>query len=310
MQQQVFIGGCDRSGTTFSGSLLGGHSSCLCTPESQFKTDVLRRGLEDGDKQLEYIIKHWRFKIWGVKLKNSQALNYDEVINDIVSEYASLVDKKNFNIWVDHTPNNIQNLCLLNQKFPNSKFIHIIRDGRAVAASVIPLDWGPNTIEEAAHFWNEKVSFGLAAEKFFGSDKLLTVHYENIVANPEKVLKKICNFLNIDFQYNMLSGNGFKLPSYTNTQHRLIGSKPSTKRINSWEQNLSKDEIAMFENISKDLLSYLGYRQKKYYYIPSRKDRLFSYCKKVSRSFLNRYRRKKRINNSLKGAESHSENNN
>ncbi|MFL5475589.1 MAG: sulfotransferase, partial [Gemmatimonadales bacterium] len=31
----LFIGGCERSGTTMLAAMLGGHSRCLCLPESQ-----------------------------------------------------------------------------------------------------------------------------------------------------------------------------------------------------------------------------------------------------------------------------------
>ncbi|MGH2753432.1 MAG: sulfotransferase, partial [Actinomycetota bacterium] len=37
----VFIGGCERSGTTMLGAMLGAHPRHLCPPEMPFKIDVL-----------------------------------------------------------------------------------------------------------------------------------------------------------------------------------------------------------------------------------------------------------------------------
>lgn len=42
IKQQIFIGGCSRSGTTLLGAMLGAHSDIICSPESHFKIDVLR----------------------------------------------------------------------------------------------------------------------------------------------------------------------------------------------------------------------------------------------------------------------------
>jgi hypothetical protein len=42
----VFVGGCDRSGTTPLGAILGAHPECACVPESQFVLDVLRECAE------------------------------------------------------------------------------------------------------------------------------------------------------------------------------------------------------------------------------------------------------------------------
>ncbi|MBD3360653.1 hypothetical protein GF366_02510, partial [Candidatus Peregrinibacteria bacterium] len=62
----IFIGGCPRSGTTMLGSLLGAHPEALCIPESQFKTDVMRR-IVSGQLTVwalnPFLEKHVRFSL-------------------------------------------------------------------------------------------------------------------------------------------------------------------------------------------------------------------------------------------------------
>ena len=63
----LFIGGCERSGTTMLGAMLGGHSRCLCLPESQFMDDQLAHADADGriDSRaaLSRILAHERFRL-------------------------------------------------------------------------------------------------------------------------------------------------------------------------------------------------------------------------------------------------------
>ncbi len=263
----VFIGGHPRSGTTLLGDLLGSHPLCICTPESQFKVSVYQR-LEIKDKEyfdlklvFEKIKKHWRYKIWALNEFidfNEKISSYKDLILFLVRSYAVKNNKLNASLWIDHTPSNIQFAEFLNYLFPEAKFIHIVRDGRAVAASQIPLDWGPNTISESAYSWVEVIKNGLYTEEIL-KDKIIKVKYEDLVTDTEMILKKICDFLEINYLPEMLQGGGFKVPGYTLKQHLLLGKSPDRSRIDAWEKKLTKRQIEIFESIAGEFLEKLNY---------------------------------------------------
>lgn len=265
----VFIGGCERSGTTMLGSLLGAHSKCLCVPESQFKVDLLRNKevdisaniLLDLHQITEELLKNIRYRLWNIRasIKIEHISSYQDFLLEIIKLYATVVGKSEYKYWVDHTPANIQYTDTLLEMFPNSKFIHIVRDGRAVAASILPLDWGPNVITKAADMWKAKLSYGLAAELRYGEDKFMRIRYEDLVLCPEKSLSKICEFIGIQFEELMIERKGFEPPKYTKKQHHLVGKKPDRTRIDSWKKKLSRREIEIFEYLTGDLLQILGY---------------------------------------------------
>jgi len=284
----VFIGGCDRSGTTLLGSMLGGAENCITTPESQFKTDVLpycRKKDGTVDVKLAYcrIVKHWRFKLWGLRESDYDwliqgASSYSELIKSLVKSYTIRNGKADVNVWIDHTPSNLRYAKILLDFFPEAKFVHMVRDGRAVAASVIPLDWGPNTIICAAHWWVERVAFGLAAEFFLGPERIIRVKYEDLLRKPEVTLRQLCNFFDIEFNPEMLEGKGFTPPQYTISQHRLIGRRPDFTRLEAWRTELSPRDVEIFEALTGDFLVYLGY-QPLYGALamgPSRRERVLS----------------------------------
>ena len=299
----IFIGGCDRSGTTLLGSMLGGAKNCIATPESQFKTAILpycrkKDGTVDVRLASRRIVKHWRFKLWGLRESDYDwvlqiSSSYSELIGNLVKAYAIKIGKTDAIVWIDHTPNNLQYAETLLNFFPEAKFVHIVRDGRAGAASVIPLDWGPNTIIHAAHWWVERIAFGLAAESFLGPQRIIRVKYEDLLRKPEIILHQLCNFFDIKFNPEMLEGKGFIPPQYTRSQHRLIGRKPDLTRLEAWRTKLSSREIEIFEALTGDFLVYLGY--KPLYGIlakgPNRKERALSNMLEFwKKRFVNRFR--------------------
>lgn len=273
IRQQIYIGGCQRSGTTLLGAMLGAHSNCVCTPESQFKIDVLRsikisKTIHSPESILSRVIRNWRYKVWALKLASESdpfeeiGGTYASVIKWVVKKYGEKIGKPHAKIWVDHTPNNLKFALELLKIFPETKMVHIVRDGRGIAASVIPLDWGPNTIARAASWWVDRVAYGLAAEIALGDSRIRRVKYEELVMNPEATIKSLCSFLDLEFQEQMLMGRGFLVPQYSRSQHRLVGTAPDSSRASAWETELTPRQIEIFEFLTSDFLSFLGYQMQ------------------------------------------------
>ena len=107
----LFIGGTGRSGTTITLNLLGTHSKVYATIPSEIKILTEKNGLLD-----KYINKKIN--------KNDVLLSYQNVFK------SQETLKTNAEYWGDSTPDNIRSSPILSEVFPNSMFIHMIRDGR------------------------------------------------------------------------------------------------------------------------------------------------------------------------------------
>lgn len=270
----IFIGGCPRSGTTMLGSILGSAAGCIATPESQFKQTIpvaLNARWQDGMKKKEFyaaLQKNFRFKLWEITVPEidlPDVLNSDDyrkALLSLVDCYARKGNKKNWQCWIDHTPLNIQRPLILMKTFSEAKFIHVVRDPRAVAASILPLDWGPHSAMDAAHFWAQRISFGQALESAH-PDKCMRVYYEDILTSHGETIKQVCDFCGIEFEENMLKGRDLRIPNYTKKQHQLVGSMPDPSRLNAWQDVLDIWQIAVIEEIVGDLMELMGY--KKYF---------------------------------------------
>lgn len=265
----IFVGGCSRSGTTLLGAMLGSHSKCLCTPESQFKSDILgdiqdNAGI-DAEQIFNKIEGSWRYTIWDLERESVELEgndSYADLIMSIVKTYGKKVGKPDADIWVDHTPENIKYVASLSEIFTNARYIHLVRDGRAVASSIMSLDWGPNSVFMAAHWWASELAAGLAAESFLDKDRIMRVRYEDLVLRTEETLTKVCQFIEVEYQHEMVKAQGFNVPEYTKNQHSLIGDRPDSGRVDDWLKKLSSREIEIFESVTGELLRYLGYEPR------------------------------------------------
>ena len=266
----VFIGGHPRSGTTLLGDLIGSHSDCICTPESQFKISVYRRqNLQGNDapdlrKTAEIIGKHWRFRIWGIDIAGipySEMHSYRELILWTCRDrMPSSLSRPHAGMWIDHTPANIQYADTLAELFPAARFIHLVRDGRAVAASIIPLDWGANTIDRAAYSWKEYISYGIAAEASLGDDRILRVRFEDLIHQPHRTLERICLFLHLQYQPRMMQGGWLQGTGvYRPCSMPFSGKNLTRKGHVPGRKSSPPRQIEIFESIAGELLSSLGY---------------------------------------------------
>jgi len=286
--------------------MLGSHADLLCVPEMQFKFDILRfsgheaQGTEEKTDLIRKLATRSSFRIWELDIDAiatpAEQLRGRALIEWIVRAYGKKVGKPAPTMWVDHTPKNVRYAWTFFRSFPEAKMIHIVRDGRAVAASVLPLDWGPNEIDSAARFWVERLAYGLAAESFWRK-KVVRVRYEDLVQYPQTTLHSLCETLAINYDPAMCRAAGFQVPKYTAKQHALIGSKPNPARVNAWEKQLTPRQVEIFESIASDLLKTLGYTpQFGLSARPlSRRERILAGIREFyKREFSNRSRKRKR----------------
>lgn len=269
----IFVGGCPRSGTTALAAMLGNSKETVAIPECPFKF-YLMTGLngscseEDVLDILDKTVRHYSFRSWNIDLEPAGFISkldfsrplFMQVYFGIIRIYLKKhwPEKETHVNWViDHDPSNCKYATSLSAGLPDASYIHIVRDGRAISASVIPLDWGPNDIYSSSLFWLSNLAFGFAAENVF--HRTIRVRYEDILCSPDQQVSLICDTLKILYSPEMLVPKGLKLPRYTNHQHQLIGEKLRPDRINAWMRALTDIEIGAFQKETYEILLMLGY---------------------------------------------------
>ncbi|EAZ89980.1 hypothetical protein CY0110_07284 [Crocosphaera chwakensis CCY0110] len=131
--------------------------------------------------------------------------------------------------------------------WPDANFIYLIRDARDVARSCIGMGWSGNVWKgldrwlEAEYLWDQLKSQ-------LSTDRYIEITYENLITDPVTTLTKICHFLTLEYDQNMLNYAG-------DTTY----SKPDPKLIKQWRHKLSDYEIRLVESRASALLKDRGY---------------------------------------------------
>ncbi len=268
----IFIGGCDRSGTTLLGDLLGASREAFATPESQFVHDLAHRmasgAFTDAEAAAAWLLEEFRFAAWGMDVDRTALARLIDLedprgtVERLIHAYVArrLPEKASVKAWVDHTPDNFKHYALLKALFPEARFVHIVRDGRAVCHSITGLDWGPNNAYAATRHWSERLRQATTVE-VAEAGRCLVVRYEDLVAAPEEVLRELSQALEIAFDPAQVEGGGVILPEFTRAQHRLIGKGPDASRVTAWREKMTPRQIATFEAYgwSRVFLQKYGY---------------------------------------------------
>lgn len=194
------------------------------------------------------------------KLKDEKKPTYEKFYLYLLREYAQ---QERANIYGDKTPTYIRYLQDIINLFPNAKIIHIIRDPRAVVASLLKTPFASNCVVTNALKWRIDIqsSFGTVRD----SNSYLELRYEDLILKPEIRLKKICHFIGEIYDSNMLnfyknSKEYIKDEPWKDNVHYPV----SNTSINKWEKDLSQTQIFIIEKIiGSNLLSKFGYTPAK-----------------------------------------------
>jgi hypothetical protein len=180
------------------------------------------------------------------------------VVDAIYSEYA---DAKGKARWGDKS-DYLDRIHLIHRVFPNARFIHIIRDGRDVASSVLKLPWGPNDIVRAAEWWNEHVWLARRVGAILGPEQYHEVRFEELVREPERALRACCAFLGEAYASEMLAyprGARAAIPDDRRFQHHGIDRSPSEDRVFAWKREMDPVDVAIFNRNAQRMLRELDY---------------------------------------------------
>jgi hypothetical protein len=216
MKPPVFIVGCPRSGTSYLYHLLlsaGGFAE-FRTQMNVF--DVLEPIygdlgiLKNKSRMMNDWLQSKAFEASGLQAEQirarilSECKGASDFLRIVMEEVAR---KQGVERWIDSTPTNIPHLLRIKQDFPDSRIIHIIRDGRDVALSLHkrgwsrPLPWDHDKgLLAAGLYWEWIVRKGRKLGSMLHPD-YLEVDYEELVQQPAVALERLGVFLQHDLDY-------------------------------------------------------------------------------------------------------------
>ena len=272
----IFVVGCPRSGTTMLQLMLHAHPRIAIPPESRFLLTAYRRRHVWGDLRDEG--RHRALAEWIVATENfgDLGLDHTRTVEEIVAApptlgsalgtvfrlYAERFGKPR---WGDKRPAYLRHLPEIRRLFPDAQIINIVRDGRDCVASLKETPWSPGDLGRLIDFWARSADASSRALRTYSPDVYHQVRYEDLVADPERHLRGLCEFLGERYDPAMAEPSrqaAVAVPSYK-TWHTRTHQAVTTARVRSWADRLTAEEITRCESV-------FGARLKRFGYEPSR----------------------------------------
>jgi hypothetical protein len=291
----IFIGGDGRSGTTLLNVVLDSHPHLAVSPELHFNgahnlgphvlgsIDLILA--KDRRVKSKELVNHPDLKpgVQFVRRVERAGLSIDDMRSLIpkamritgsdldefpdrcalIHEFGELLRKRagkeryGFKIMRE-----IRNVTKYARVWPGAQFIHIVRDGRDVAASQMleHASWGYNDIDNAARGW---VSLIRESRRHAQPYSMLEIRYEDLVLQPEPTLRRILEFLGEPWHEDVLRHDEVDHVFFdTRIQHpsRKAAKKPiNASAVGRYRRDLSPEQVERFERIAADSLIEIGY---------------------------------------------------
>ncbi|OEF96832.1 sulfotransferase family protein [Desulfuribacillus alkaliarsenatis] len=292
----IFIGGDGRSGTTLLSLILNSHKDIACGPELHFRgpknlgsyilecldkeksseKDIVElKKIKELNPGMNFIIRCHRMGISSDKLKEAIInIKGKEKCNiETFEERCKLIDllgeiiKKNKGVlyWGIKIMRDIKILNKYIEIWPEAKFIHIVRDGRDVAASqmIDHSSWGYTDIESAALGWVDIIN---RARNYAKKFPVCEIRYEDLILTPEKTLMDICGFLEIEWDDSLMShhlkNHSLFKNHYNHPSINSVINPMNDSSIGRYKKDLTQQDILIFNKIAFDVLNTLQYTVK------------------------------------------------
>jgi hypothetical protein len=214
LQNPLFVVGVARSGTTLVNDILAFHRDIAVLSEANDIWDPYGYPWNasnhtfppDWVDSKAYVERWWQ-----------EAQPRQQEIRAVFGAYQVIRRKRYF---LNKSPMNTNRIAYLLEIFPDARFIHIIRDGRAVVRSfmqkILPkiqaspesykaYGVNPSNAEVAlklAEFWSSSLIDVQQADQDFGlskSGRLFKLTYENLCADMRGTIRALCDAIGLDF---------------------------------------------------------------------------------------------------------------
>jgi hypothetical protein len=161
---------------------------------------------------------------------------------------------------------------------PEAHFVHLLRDGRDVALSRRARGMGADKpMAKTANLWRRRIEDARAQARQLDG-RYLELRYEDLVADPEPQLRRVCDFIDLEFDPAMLrhdegaderlaelgdlaaeKGRQARDAGERATAHARARGPATTQRTGAWRTEMSPEDRREFEAVAGELLRDLGY---------------------------------------------------
>jgi hypothetical protein len=238
----IFLVGAERSGTTLLRLLLDRHRKLAWHGEFEFAVDLIS---DHGDwpsqpSLVEHLRKDRVFNHWGLRILDSE--DPSEITHDFLVQWHRRSGKPLLGATIHRHLDRIPTV------WPNACYIHIVRDPRDVAKSMVAMGWDGNVWSAIDRWIEVEQSWDRLRDRLFPYD-WIEIRFEQLIRSPQVELARLCEFLTVDFD-----------PSMTEPNDGSTYKPPDVSLVEQWRRKLTPSELRWIESKAGSMMAGRGYQ--------------------------------------------------
>lgn len=257
----LFIVGRGRSGSTLLTSLLNNHPQIIAPEESRFvqelyyqfsgtkewtntKKEKFCKALFSCFESLDIDKKSLENRIFSLDKDTS----FPILLQAVYLSVNQLHPKENIQLIVDKNPKYSFFIPKLRAIFPEAKFIHLTRDYRDSFLSfqkIKGMKGERKNLSFQIFRWRYYHRSILKAKRSIPDSSYLHVKYEDLVSDTEQFMKKIANFIGVDFKEELIEHQQIQREGVRAEIHKTLNEEINTSKIDKWKKEMTKKEVKM-----------------------------------------------------------------
>lgn len=280
----VIILGPGRSGTSLLQSMLDSHSQVKFIKENQFLRKVLY-----GRSSISWFLENRKDRLNNLDyLDNYKTLNKLEFYKKMINKES----KPEIKYIGDKDPNLLDHIEKLILDFNNPKIMVTMRDPRDIILSRIKAKWSSKWpfFLQILIVYSQLIRYNkFQIKNKLASNQIHTIKYENLLYNAPLEIYKICDFLNLKYEKQMLDFRRSSKRLVTKDEMQWKAKtlqKLDKNNFNNWKNQFNSGRIYLLNRVFKKILIQYNYEiqdnlglsfmSKLYYSIQTKLIRIFS----------------------------------
>lgn len=185
--------------------------------------------------------------------------SFAAIIIAVLRAHAVSVGRDGATILGEKTPNTTEHVHAVHATIPAARFIHVVRNGLDVAASFAEADMFP--LDVAARLWvrRTRITRRFAARH---PEACLTVRYEDLVTDPEPVVRSLAAFLDLPpetLDLDRVDHVSAMVDVAARRSFELVGEPITSARVDRWRDRMDPDELRVAARIMGRELRHWGH---------------------------------------------------
>lgn len=265
----IFIFCLPRSGSTLLQRILMNHSEISSVAEPHFLLPLVFASKKKGIlTKYSHLSSHKGINDVIENLPNKHT-DFNKYINEFSMNIYNSLSEKESKYFLDKTPRYFWIIPDIIKIFPNAKFIFLFRNPIQIYASLLTT-FCNNRFNKLYMFYNSLFEgVKLLSEGYVeNSEKSICINYENLINNPEKSIKDLLTYLDLEFENEILDSfheqkiKGKSVDPTGIKDYKKIAVQPLKKWEKVFNTRLRKRKLKEYINsMEEETLSIQGYEK-------------------------------------------------